>query len=252
MRLFTCKNIDFFQSELFRKYNFTHAFFTRSSSNLEPARLQDHLNLTSKINYLNQIHSSKVIQVNNRLNSNYKNADCLITKARNQSLWIYTADCLPIFFADIKTRNIASCHCGLKGLKKKIITNTLKIFEQLGSSKNNLIIAIGPSINGENYQVKKKDIEDLIIQLAGENFTEKYICLNVSKGKEMIPLFKKDSNPNKILFDIQVAAVLQLYKEGIKQHQININRICTFSNPKLFNSYRREKTNSRQWNCIYS
>ena len=68
----------------------------------------------------------------------------------------------------------------------------------------------------------------------------------------MIPLFKKDSNPNKILIDLQVAAILQLFKEGITRSQINLNRLCTYSNPTLFNSYRRDKTKSRQWSCIYS
>ena len=100
--------------------------------------------------------------------------------------------------------------------------------------------------------MNKKDVEDLIIQIASENFTETNSCIKGFKGEEMIPLFKKDSNPNKILFDIQAAAISQLYKEGIKQYQINSNRICTYSNPKLFNSYRREKTNSRQWISIYS
>ncbi len=42
------------------------------------------------------------------------------------------------------------------------------------------------------------------------------------------------------------------FKEGIKKYQINVNRICTYSNPRLFNSYRRNKTSSRQWSCIYS
>ena len=65
-------------------------------------KLQEQLNLTSKINYLKQIHSSKVIQVNNTLNLKNKVADCLITKSKNQSLWIYTADCIPILIADIK------------------------------------------------------------------------------------------------------------------------------------------------------
>ena len=252
MILSTCKNVDFFQSELLREYDFIHAFFTKRPSNNEPVKLQEQLNINSKINYLKQIHSSKVIQVNNTLNLKDKVADCLITKAKNQSLWIYTADCIPILIADVKTRNVAACHCGLKGLEKKIISKTLKSLEKIGSHKNNLIIALGPSINGEKYQVNKKDVKDLITQIAGENFTAKNSCINAIKGKEMIPLFKKDSNPNKILFDIQAAAISQLYKEGIKQYQINSNRICTFSNPNLFNSYKREKTNSRQWSCIYS
>jgi len=42
---------------------------------------------------------------------------------------------------------------------------------------------------------------------------------------------------------MHAAAILVLFKEGIKQHQISLNRICTFSNPKLFNSFRRDKTN---------
>ena len=78
---------------------------------------------------------------------------------------IYTADCLLILIADIKTRNIATYHSRLKGLKKQIISKTLKKLEAIGSRKNNLIISLGPSIKGDKYQVKKKDIEDLIIQI---------------------------------------------------------------------------------------
>jgi len=80
---------------------------------------------------------------------------------------------------------------------------------------------------------------------------EKSLFINEIK-EGVIPLLKKDSNPNKILIDIQVASVLQFFKEGIKQHQINLNRVCTYSNPNLFNSYRRDKTELRQWSCIYS
>ena len=44
-----------------------------------------------------------------------------------------------------------------------------------------------------------------------------------------------NSKPNKILIDIQEAAILQLLKEDIKQNKININRVCAYSNPKLLN-----------------
>ena len=46
-------------------------------------------------------------------------ADGLIGNKCNQNLWIYTADCMPIFFADKRTRNVAALHCGRKGLEKK-------------------------------------------------------------------------------------------------------------------------------------
>ena len=252
MRLLTLNDIKFFQSDLFIENNFIHAFFTKRSKHNEPIELQKQLNLFSNIHYAKQVHSNKVIQVNNKLNSKPKLADSLITKEPSQSLWIYTADCIPILIADTKTRNIAACHSGLKGIKKKIIQKTLRRLERIGSKKKNLIFAIGPSIKGDKYQVEKEEVEDLIIQLTGKSFIEKSLCKIDIKEKEIIPLFKKDSNPNKILIDIQATAILQLFKEGIKQNQININRICTYSNPNLFNSYRRDRTTSRQWSCIYS
>ncbi len=60
--------------------------------------------------------------------------------------------------------------------------------------------------------MNQKDFEDLIIEIACENFTGNNSCINAIKGGEMIPLLKKDYNPNKILFDIQAAAISQLYK----------------------------------------
>ena len=252
MKLLIHKDINFFQSDLLRENNFIHAFFTKISNNYEPRELQGKLNLSSNIHYTKQVHSDKVIQVNNTLTLNPKIADSLITKEKYQSLWLYSADCIPILIADIKTRNIAACHSGLKGIKKQIISKTLKRLEGIGSKKNNLIIAMGPTIKGDKFQVEKKNVEDLIIQLTGKKITEKSLSIKGIKEEGMIPLFKKDSSPNKILIDLQVAAILQLFKEGIKQNQINLNRLCTYSNPTLFNSYRRDKTKLRQWSCIYS
>ncbi len=252
MKLITYNNIKFFQSDLLKKHNFIHAFFTKRSKNNNPKELQNQLNLTSNIHYLKQVHSNKIIQINNRSNLKPNIADCLITREKHQSLWIYTADCIPILIADTKTRNIAACHSGLKGLQNEIISKTLKRLIEIGSKKNNLIIAIGPSIRGDNYQTKAKDVENLIIQIMGKSNIKKELSLVKERQKELNPFFKKDSESDRIFIDIQSVAILQLYKEGIKESQINTNRLCTYSNPKLFNSFRRDKTNFRQWSCIYA
>ena len=252
MKLISHNDIKYFQSKLFKENNFMHAFFTKKDENNEPQKLQDELSLTSNIHFLHQIHGNKVIQINNTLYLESPIADCLITKEKFQSLWIYTADCMPILIADIKTRFIASCHSGLQGLKKKIISKTIKRFLDMGSNKKNLIIAIGPSITGDNYQIKKKDIRDLIIDLQGEDYKYKSCNLIEFKKDELIPLYRKDGTNDRLLFDLQAAALLQLNKEGIKNSQININRLCTYSNPQLFNSFRRDNTRKRQWSCVYS
>ena len=126
MRLVTYKDIKFFQSDLLRKNNFIHAFFTKRSNNNQPIELQKQLNLFSNIHYARQVHSDEVIEVNNTLGLKRIIADSLITKDQCQSLWIYTADCIPILIADIKTRNIAALHSGLKGIKKQLISKKLK------------------------------------------------------------------------------------------------------------------------------
>ena len=252
MKLITYKNIKYFQSELLKEHYFIHAFFTKRHERNQPNELQNELNLASNINYLKQVHSNKIIKINNTLDLQTKVADCLITKEKFKSLWIYTADCIPILIADINTRNIAACHVGLKGLKRRIISKMLKSFIELGSNKNNLIIAIGPSISLNKYQVMIKDVEELLIEIAGKNFMSRSCCSIEFKNLEPITLFKRDPNPDKLLIDIQAAAYIQLNKEGIKESQININRVCTYSHPKLFNSFRRDNTKLRQWSCIYS
>ena len=80
-------------------------------------------------------------------------ADGLVGNKCNQNLWVYTADCMPIFFADKITRNVATLHCGRKGLEKKIIKNLVKIFDNFGTSRNDLLVAIGPAIAKEHYLV---------------------------------------------------------------------------------------------------
>ena len=120
MKLLTYKNIKFFQSDLLRENKFKHAFFTKRSNKNDPIEIQNQLCQNSNIHYLKQIHSDKVIQVNNTSNFKPKIADSLITKEKSQSLWIYTVDCLPILIADIKTGNIEAFHYRLEGLKIKL------------------------------------------------------------------------------------------------------------------------------------
>ncbi len=252
MKLTTYNKVRYFQSNLLISHNFFHAFFVKRFKKNEPIELQNQLDITSNIHFSKQVHGNKVIKIKSTSNLRPKTADSLITNEKNHSLWIYTADCIPILIADIKTRNIAACHSGLMGLRKQIISKTLKRLLNIGSKKKNLIIAIGPSIKGANYQVKLKDVDGLIVQITGKRLLNKNIYIAKGNKELIIPLFKKDPMQERLFFDLQAAAILQLYKEGITQSQISLNRLCTYSNPRLFNSYRRDSSNQRQWSCIYS
>ena len=114
-------------------------------------------------------------------------ADGLVSNKWNQNLWVYTADCMPIFFADKRTRNVATLHCGRKGLEKKIIKNLVKIFDNLGRSRDNLLVAIGPAISKEHYLVDKKTLKDFYRKAENKN-----IMFNLTKSEKDLAF--SDSN----------------------------------------------------------
>jgi len=177
------------------------------------------------------------------------NADGLVGNKCGQNLWVYTADCMPIFFADKKTRYVATLHCGRKGLEKKIIKNLIKIFDTFGTSRDELLVAIGPAISKENYLVDKITLQEFYRKAENKNITvkltktKKDFCFNDSNH------FKKQ-NLNQL--DLKRSAYRQLLNENIPNKNIDISNLCTYKLNNEFYSWRRSKTISRQWNLICS
>ena len=176
-------------------------------------------------------------------------ADGLVGNKCSQNLWVYTADCMPIFFADKRTRNVAALHCGRKGLEKKIIKNLVKIFDNLGTSRDNLLVAIGPAISKEHYLVDKMTLKEFYRKAENKNIT-----FNLTKAEK--DLYFSDSNhfkeQNFYQLDLKGSAYRQLLNENIPYTNIDISNLCTYKFNNEFYSWRRSKTISRQWNLICS
>ena len=176
-------------------------------------------------------------------------ADGLVGNKCSQNLWVYTADCMPIFFADKRTRNVATLHCGRKGLEKKIIKNLVKIFDTFGTSRDDLLVAIGPAISKEHYLVDKMTLKEFYRKAENKNITvkltktKKDFCFNDSN------LFR-EQNLNQL--DLKRSAYRQLLNENIPHINIDISNLCTYKFDNEFYSWRRSKTISRQWNLICS
>ncbi len=156
---------------------------------------------------------------------------------------------MPIFFADKKNRYVAALHCGRKGLEKKIIKNLVKFFDNLGTSRNNLLVAIGPAISKENYLVDKKTLIEFLRKAENKKLT-----LNLTKTKKNF--YFNDLNNLKVQnlyqLDLKRFAYRQLLNENIPNKNIDISNLCTYELENEFNSWRRSKTISRQWNFICS
>ena len=234
--------INYYLSPLLEKNNFIHAFFTKESSKINVNTQGEKLMRNNNNNCLiNQIHSNNIAFTSELNSQRIVNADGLICDNKNQNLWIYTADCMPILFADKYQRRIAAIHCGRKGLEKYIISNVIKSFEIKGSSRKDILVAIGPSISGENYLLDKKTFYNFFSEITGSlnKLNENINNLNINDN-ESIPL------------DIKKFAYLQLLMEDIDSNNINISNKCTYSFPNEFHSWRRSKSNKRQWSVICS
>jgi hypothetical protein len=156
---------------------------------------------------------------------------------------------MPIFFADKRTRNVASLHCGRKGLEKKIIKNLIKIFDNFGTSRDNILVAIGPAISKEYYLVDEMTLKEFYRKAENKNITgnltkaEKDLCFRDSIHLKAQNLYQ---------LDLKRSAYRQLLNENIPNTNIDISNLCTYKLKNEFNSWRRSKTLSRQWNFICS
>ena len=241
--------INYFVSPLLDKLEFIHAFFTKGSSNYNTGLLSDSLN-GHNLNYsLNQVHSNNLVLCSNLQNQNNYIGDGIISDKPNQNLWVYTADCMPILFADKKTRRVAAIHCGRLGLEKKIIKKTVGLFQDLGSYKNQLIIAIGPSISKRNYFLDLKTITKFQKNMTPQkkdNNTETDSLIN---KEEILDGFKSQGL---ISLDLQKSALHQIIEEEIPLDNIEISNKCTYDSSSEFYSWRKTKTSKRQWSFISS
>ena len=73
--------------------------------------------------------------------------------------------------------------------------------------------------------------------------TEEDLCFGDSK-------YLKMQNLNQL--DLKRSAYRQLLNENIPYANIDISNLCTYKLKNEFNSWRRNKTISRQWNFICS
>lgn len=172
---------------------------------------------------LKQVHSSKVISTQEIKNSNSNIADAVVTNQSGLILSIETADCLPVFMVDKVLKVVAAIHAGRQGILKGIIKETInKLKSEYGSKPSNLLIAIGPGICGNSYEVG-------------------YEC--IAPFNQYVPesedaFIQKDNG--KWLLDLPKIVNKQLLNLGVSKEKIGNPGPCTFINSKNFFSYRRE------------
>ncbi len=168
--------------------------------------------------YQNQIHSSNYKYV---IEAGFiKDNDALITDKEDLFLILNIADCIPIQIYDSKKNIIAAIHAGWRGTESKIVVKTFRILlNDFSTNPKDLFVYFGPSICKDCFEVDK--------DVAGQ-FSTKFV----------------KNNHSKFLVDLRGINLQFIREAGVPFSNIQISKLCTFENPKLLHSYRRDKEKS--------
>jgi polyphenol oxidase len=163
-----------------------------------------------------QIHSDRVLIVES--GGPQGEGDALISNRPGVGLTIRTADCLPILIADPRTRGVAAVHAGWRGVVSEIVSKTVHaLCQEFDSKPGELVVAIGPGIGGCCFEVGP----EVAIQFA--------------------PFFPELDLSGRAKIDLVETTCRQLRRNGVSREQITASGLCSYCNPELFESYRRDR-----------
>lgn len=154
----------------------------------------------------------------------YEDVDGLITNEKNLVLCTMYADCVPLYFVDVKNRAIGLSHSGWKGTAGQMGKRTLeRMAEEFGTKPEDVYAAIGPSICMDCYEVSSDVIEAFSLIFTEQEMSQ--ICYQKENGKYQLDLWKA----NEII----------LINTGVLKEHIEVTRLCTHCNSDRMFSHRK-------------
>jgi YfiH family protein len=153
----------------------------------------------------------------------YDEIDGLITNHSNITLVTKYADCVPLFFVDMKKKAIGLTHSGWRGTVNKIGKKTVEEMQKhYGCNAKDIIAVIGPSICASCYEVGDE------VALEFKNaFPSMYD--NILTAREN----------GKYLCNLWEANRIVLSEAGLDAENIHVSGVCTACNSDLLFSHRK-------------
>ena len=176
---------------------------------------------TNKLVFMRQIHSDKIVVVDELMNfTTPPECDALITDRINIPLMVMSADCTPILIYDPLHKAIGAVHAGRAGALNEILPKTLyAMMREYGSTFNDILILLGPSIHGCCYEVNEIIAHDVI-----------------TKGYENA--LRRENE--RLFLDVNTILLQQLGSLGVQEESIEVIDTCTSCNNDTYFSYRAD------------
>jgi polyphenol oxidase len=151
--------------------------------------------------------------------------DLLATDRTDVAIAVRTADCVPILYADARTGTVAAVHAGWRGTVAGAAPRMVEVLSsRFGSRPEDLMVAIGPSIGPEAYEVGPE---------VGDAFSAAWPD-DAARGTWWTPL----GATGKLLLDLWTITRDQLTGAGVPTDRIHLAGLCTATHVQVFHSYR--------------
>lgn len=173
-----------------------------------------------------QVHGAGVRVVkglSNKTSRGLDDTDGLVTTVPGIALVMMGADCLPVLLASAGV--VGAAHVGRPGLVKGLLPEVVRVMHEQGAG--DIVAVIGPGICGRCYEVPAS--------MAGE----------VEKA---VPGSRATTRHGTTSVDLTRGATSQLAAEGITVTTVGG---CTFEQPELFFSYRRDGLTGRHGGAVW-
>lgn len=156
----------------------------------------------------------------------YQDVDGMITNVPGLMLATFYADCVPLYLVDPVKKAVGLSHSGWKGTVGKIGLATVQAMErEYGTDPKDLVVAVGPSICQECYEVSEDVIGEFERAFSGDLWDK--LFYRKPDGKYQLDLWEANR---------------QVFMEaGVDAAKITLPGICTCCNPQFLFSHRASK-----------
>lgn len=242
--IYSSMNLSFSQGDNYDTVYDNHCIFSKALN----ASLEESV-------YSHQTHTTNVMKVTKEHAGmgfvrprNFENIDGLVTNEPGLTLVTSYADCVPLYFVDVKNRAIGLSHSGWRGTVNNIAKNTIELMKaEYGTDPSDVVAFIGPSICRDCFEVDM-DVASVFLDTYRESglvtTDEADVTYIVSKNpyiEQNDEQIDEQSTGEKYLVNLQAANCYNMMQAGVPDENIHITDICTCCNPHILFSHRASK-----------
>ncbi|MEX2365449.1 MAG: peptidoglycan editing factor PgeF [Pseudohongiellaceae bacterium] len=195
-------------------------------------KLQLMLGRHRRIQWLEQVHGTRVFRVDAAATERLPRADGLYTREKSVVCAVLTADCLPVCLCASDGSEIGIAHAGWRGLAGGVLENTLACFR---SPPERIMAWLGPAIGPCHFEVGG--------EVRGAFLNGGSLPADVDRA------FRPSAKSGKWLADLYALARGRLRTCGVTS--ISGGDLCTWCDDRRFYSYRRQAVTGRFATLVY-